>query len=334
MTNNLTTADRALLDLIDTPPMENNTCLVDLGYQGLLAIEGADAAKFLQGQITCDVRELQNGITRLGAQCNIKGRMLVSFRALQLDNERIFLRMHKGLIDKAVASFGKYIVFSKAKLHNRSEDFRRIGLIGPQAETLAKEVWDEVPQHNDEWRESSGNIIIKLDHQRFECWLHRDKAEAIHSSIEPRCASAGENLWTLLDIRAGIGEVRPESYESFTPQSLNYQWVNAVNFRKGCYTGQEIVARLHYRGTLKRHMYRVRFEWHDEVLPLPASSIVNESNQTIGELVMAAFSSGNSAEALINIAEEQLHQAYIGVEQRKKLEHLALPYAIPSEEKD
>src|SRR5690606_26264561 len=108
--------------------------LVDLSHQGLLAIEGPDAARFLQGQVTCDIRELGNPTTRLGAQCTLKGRMLISFRALQLDTERIFLRMPRELIEKATDTFGKYIVFSKAKLHDRSAAYRCIGLFGPDAE--------------------------------------------------------------------------------------------------------------------------------------------------------------------------------------------------------
>ena len=117
MTEQLTTADQSLLKLIDSPDFKPQTCLADLGHYALLGVEGPDAAKFLQGQVTCDVRELANHVTRLGAQCNLKGRMLLSFRALQRDEQRILLRMHGGLIEKALATFGKYIVFSKAQIN-------------------------------------------------------------------------------------------------------------------------------------------------------------------------------------------------------------------------
>ncbi|MGB3609071.1 MAG: hypothetical protein WA987_01750 [Cellvibrio sp.] len=329
MTESLTTADQSALKLIDTPEFSAQTFLVTLDHYGLLGVEGPDAAKFLQGQVTCDIRELASGVTRLGAQCNIKGRMLVSFRALQLDEQRILLRMHQGLMEKALATFGKYIVFSKAKLHDRTQEYRRIGLSGPAAETLLRSVFTDVPEQVDAWFASDDHIITKLDTQRYECWLGAD-AEEIIATLSATTVPAGENLWTLLDIRAGIGEVRPESHELFTPQALNYQLVNAVNFRKGCYTGQEIVARLHYRGTLKRHMHRIGFEADQEV-PRPGTPINNSQGSSIGEIVMAARAGQDRMEALANIVDEQLTDAWQG---DKKVEPMSLPYAIPSEEKN
>lgn len=325
----LTQADQTLLTLMNTPAFLKHTFLVNLDHQGILSIEGPDAAIFLQGQVTCDVRELAAGVTRLGAQCNIKGRMLISFRALQVDDQHILLRMPLPLIEKALASFGKYIVFSKAKLHDRSHDYRRIGLVGPAAESLLRSTLGNVPETVDAWQVSANHLIIKLDQQRYECWLSADTADAVISTLTAQTLPAAENFWTLLDIRAGIGEVRPESYELFTPQSLNYQFVNAINFRKGCYTGQEIVARLHYRGTLKRHMYRVQFDSDPTALPLVGSPVHNANGQPIGEIVMAAYCAENRAEALANIIAEQLDQAFAGT---KKLERLPLPYAIPTEE--
>lgn len=314
--------------------LNNHTYLATLKHQGLLAVEGPDAAKFLQGQVTCDVQELNKGVTRLGAQCTIKGRMLISFRAVQLDNERFFLRMCQALVEKALASFGKYIVFSKAKLQDRSENYRRIGLAGIQAEKLMTEVFGLVPVNKDEWQEASGNILIKLDQQRYECWLLPETAERIWDQLANHCLLADENWWVLQDIRAGIGEVRLETQDIFTPQSLNYQLINAISFRKGCYTGQEIIARLHYRGTLKRHMYRFALaQDYAEQLPIPGSLVINQAHKTIGEVIMAARSGKDTVELLAVIADDALTQAYLDPTQPKKLKQLPLPYAIPTEVK-
>src|SRR6188508_3067588 len=122
--------------------------------QGLIEIKGPDSAKFLQGQVSCDVRELANKTTRLGAQCNIKGRMLLCFRAIQPENERIILRVHAGLVANGLASLGKYIVFSKAKLADVSPAYRCFGLAGAQATEVIKTVFAvEIPQ-NDDWQEA------------------------------------------------------------------------------------------------------------------------------------------------------------------------------------
>lgn len=314
------------------PTADNlSTYIVDLGHQGLLSVQGPDAAKFLQGQVTCDVRELTGAkVTRLGAQCTLKGRMLLSFRALQLDSEQILLRMPGGLIEKAIASFAKYIVFSKAKLHDCSDAYHRLGLYGPQAESLLKRVLETVPAEREDWCAGERAIVIKLDEQRYECWLEPNSADAIEQALMSSCIRAGENLWTLLDIRAGIGEVRPETSEMFTPQALNYQLVNAINFRKGCYTGQEIVARLHYRGTLKRHMYRLTTNSNSSQLPPLGSAVLTADQRNIGEIVLAAHTDSGAIELLATIADEQIEHAYIGTTTQQKLEQLPLPYAIPT----
>lgn len=317
-------------------PKTQRTYLVDLTHQGLLGVEGPDAAKFLQGQVTCDVRELANHNSLLGAQCTLKGRMLLNFRALQLHHELIFLRMHHGLLATAIASFGKYIVFSKARLFDRSEDYRRIGMHGVEAKTIITKVLGCSPaEQNNAWCNAAGHIIITLSSERYELWLRLDEqAENIRAALAAECMSADQNQWTLADIRAGLGEVRLETCEVFTPQAINYQLVNGINFRKGCYTGQEIVARLHYRGTLKRHMYRLAYSSRsDAPLPLPGSNVVNAQQEVIGEIVMAAMSSPHAIEVLATLRDDQREQAYIPSSSPKKLELMTLPYAIPSEEK-
>lgn len=320
-------------DTLALDPTTDNlaTYLVDLGHQGLLSIQGPDAAKFLQGQVTCDVRELTAAkVTRLGAQCTLKGRMLLSFRALQLDSEQILLRMPGGLVEKAIASFAKYIVFSKAKLHDRSNAYHRLGLYGPEAESLITKVLGTLPENRDDWCASDKAIVIKLDDQRYECWLEPNSVDVIEQALIPSCIRAGENLWTLLDIRAGLGEVRPETSEMFTPQALNYQLVNAINFRKGCYTGQEIVARLHYRGTLKRHMYRLITRGNSTQLPPLGSAVLTSDQRNIGEIVLAARTDSGAIELLASITDEQIEHAHIGTTEQQKLEQLPLPYAIPT----
>lgn len=337
---NKQTADKTLNEVGENVVANVSTYLVALNHHGLVAVEGPDAAKFLQGQVTCDVRELNNQTTRLGAQCTLKGRMLVSFRALQLDAERIFLRMPSGLVEKALATFGKYIVFSRAKLHDRINDYRCVGVYGPHAEKLITQIFGASPDLqdawlNDVWLNREGNVIIKLDHQRYECWLVPNQAEKVWLALETAgCVIADENLWTLLDIRAGIGEVRLETSETFTPQALNYQLVNGVNFRKGCYTGQEIVARLHYRGTLKQHMYRLSFALPAGApLPTPGTALINAQQRSIGVIVLAARSGPDTAEALAVASDVHLAELYLPAVPAQKLEQLPLPYAIPSEEK-
>lgn len=303
------------------PYAPQTTYLMPLDY-GLIAIKGPDTAKFLQGQVTCDVRELAGDKTRLGAQCNIKGRMLLCFRALQPAADEILLRVHKSLIASGLASLGKYIVFSKAKLSDASNDYRCIGIVGPQAETLLLTAYGAVPDIHGSWVAAGSGFIIRLDDARFECWLPEPEV----TRLAAQATEADHGLWTLLDIRAGLGDITQETYETFTPQAINFQLVEGINFRKGCYTGQEIVARLHYRGTLKRHMYRFGFTGAQ---PLPGSEIHNGEGKNVGEVVLAALEGSGQGELLASVVDDERANLYIAG-QAQKLSLLNLPYAIPT----
>jgi folate-binding protein YgfZ len=316
------------LDLAQLNYAVDTTYVMPL-HQGLIEIKGPDASKFLQGQVTCDVRELANKKTLLGAQCNIKGRMLLCFRAVQTDAERILLRVHSGLVANGLSSLGKYIVFSKAKLADVTPNYRCIGVAGPKAAQILKDVLAVDIAENGNWQAVNEHIIIRIDKQRFECWITESEAQVVWNQVRSHAAIADQNYWNLLNIQAGIGDISPETFETFTPQAINFQLVDGINFRKGCYTGQEIVARLHYRGTLKRHMYRFAFSPADEVLPLPGTELKNADGKTVGEVISAAYITANSGELLASVVDDQRVAIYLA-NNPQKLGLLALPYAIPT----
>lgn len=316
----------------DNTSANNTAHLVALQQTRLLLIQGPDALKFLQGQVTCDLRDLSAPVTRLGTQCNPKGRILLSFRALQINPETIALRIPASMMDKAKSSLGKYIVFSKAKLHDESE-YSLFGLYGDNSHTIAQQIFGSLPTNDDSWIEKDGNILIQLAANRFECWIKTNDSSALTQKLSEQTQTGSLNDWELLDIRAGIANIYPETYEQFTPQEINYQLVNGVNFRKGCYTGQEIVARLHYRGKLKRHMYRFSTPntgMTDGQLPLRGSSLVNASSRNAcGHVVNAAFGSDGQIELLASLLDEQLDQVTLETS-TEVLSQLPLPYAIPT----
>ncbi|WP_049630209.1 folate-binding protein YgfZ [Cellvibrio sp. pealriver] len=313
-----------------TSPAAHQNIRVKLENSQLLLISGADAGKFLQGQVTCDVRELANPITRLGTQCNPKGRILLSFRALQMDAETIALRIPTSMLDKAKVSLGKYIVFSKAKLVDARDRYQLLGLYGETADEVAAQWFGKLPAEIDGWVEKDGSYLIQLAANRYECWMSSEHIERITQGFAAQTVEQDINAWQLLDIQAGIASIIPETIELFTPQEINYQLIGGVNFRKGCYTGQEIVARLHYRGKLKRHMYR--FASIGQTLPAPGSVLVNsKTQQACGHLVAAASTEGNSFEMLVSLLDEQLDE--VQLEGRpEKLSLMPLPYAIPTAE--
>jgi len=305
-----------------------NTCLMLLP-QGIISVTGPDAAKFLQGQVTCDVRELADNKSLLGAQCNIKGRMLLCFRALQSNNEQILLRVNQGLVSHGMASLGKYIVFSKAKLADATPDYHCLGIAGPNAAQIINDVFAVDIAGDGHWQAVDNHKIIRIDDERYECWIAVNEAEKIWRQLSQQTVCVHPAVWTLLNIRAGIGDIAPETYETFTPQAINFQLVNGINFRKGCYTGQEIVARLHYRGTLKRHMYRFEFALNSSPLPLPGSPLLNGEGKNVGEIILAAPKSASLGELLATVVDDERVAIYLA-NNPQKLSLLTLPYAIPT----
>lgn len=317
---------------IDSEPNQRPS-LIELADFGLLGIEGPDAAKFLQGQVTCDIRELAAPVSTAGAQCNPKGRMLSSFRLIQTGPEKLLLRTLAVQLDNVSKDLRKYIVFSKAGIVDYRSRYRLFGLLGPNATALVEKFTGLSLAQDQHWIQYQQIFFIRLDHQRIECWVENNQLDTFLKAFSSLTVPAPANAWTLATIRAGFGEVHPETRELFTPQSLNYQLVNAISFRKGCYTGQEIVARLHYKATLKRHMYRVAFTLANTAdLPAPGSGVVNENGKSVGEVVMSAFVADHQAEALVVAPDNQLDNLYPESCPDVKLMPLDLPYVIPRED--
>lgn len=300
--------------------------ICELTHLGVLVVKGPDSAKFLQGQVTCDIRELAGNNTRPGAQCNIKGRVLASFRALQMDQESIALSMPDDNIETTLKNLGKYIVFSKAKLFDYRTHLHLVGCYGSDSEKNLAHIFPDIPQTIDTWTEHQGNYLIKLDEQRYECWIAGENYTNVMTTLSTYFATETLNAWQLLDIRAGIYWVNAASAEQFTPHELNYPFINAVNFRKGCYTGQEIVARMHYRGKLKRHTHRLLIN-SAETLLAGTSLTIDDKTKISADILSCAINEMNQVECLAVCNDDQALNS-----NPEKIKRLELPYAIPKAE--
>ncbi len=296
-----------------------------LNAWSVMAITGPQTASFLQGQVTCDVREMTPGVSRIGAHCDPKGRMQFSFRALSCEDEKILLRVPRAMIPVVQASLGKYILFSKAELADLSDQVVLRGLTGPDARSLLTRWLTEPAPEPGHWVSIDGAQILTLGDDRFECWLSETQAQALDASMgEPE---PGDNLWTLLDIRAGLASVLPETQGQFTPQALNFTQIGAVSFRKGCYTGQEIVARLHYKGKLKQHMRRLAVTSAELNSLTPGTGIYNAADKKVGELVMTARAEQGALECLAIIDDSAL-EGELRIDHTFPAEPLSLPYTV------
>ena len=218
------------------------THVCDLDHYGFLSITGKDAVKFLQGYTTCDLHLLKDSQALPGAVCNIQGRMLTSFIVLQRA-EQLLLRMDRPLVTRTIDFLSKYIVFSKAELEDVSENLHCYGLLG----------CEQTPQFSVEI--TNENIEISLGERR-ELWLSSTAA------VETDLTSAD---WLSAEIDSGLAWVTDATSEKFIPQMFNYHLIGAIDFDKGCYLGQEIVARMKYRGELKRRLHRLQSKTRREI---------------------------------------------------------------------
>ena len=321
--------------------VENTNWIVELSNHSLILVRGADAVKFLQGQVTCDIETLSlsdgSGSSVLGAHCTHKGRMLFTFRAFCINDNAIALLVYRELVPQVMQSLGKYIIFSNAELIDARTDYQLLGVEGGRATALLKQY---IPNLNDEPDSISLNdsvTAICLGYQRYQILLNNtsnsqqsaSNVAACKEHLQTVCESGDLNFWMLGDIRSGIGEVRPETVGDFIPQMLNLQAVgNGISFDKGCYTGQEIVARMKYLGKLKRQMYRLRSE--TDSLPNPGDPIYSLSaEKPVGNVVIASRLE-DSFEMLAVVANTAMEEdtVYLDSECQHKLQRLTLPYVI------
>lgn len=264
--------------------MADSAFYCPLTHEGILAVRGSDAGKFLQGQLTCNLNYLSQEQSSLGARCMVKGRMQSSFRIVPEGNG-LLLAMARGLIDAQLADLKKYAVFSKATLTDESASWVRFGLEHAEQALLALGL--DVPAADGATVREHGLIAIRVSPGRVELWVPAEQARNVQQELAGTLSEGSLNDWLLGQIRAGIGQVFEQTRELFIPQMINLQAVGGVSFKKGCYTGQEIVARMQYLGKLKRRLYRLNLEAAE--LPEPGTPLFSPShNSAIGEVVIAA----------------------------------------------
>ncbi len=305
--------------------MADSAFFCSLTHEGVLAVRGADAAKFLQGQLTCNLNYLSDTQASLGARCTQKGRMQSSFRIL-LQGDGVLLAMASELLEPQLADLKKYAVFSKSKLTDESAAWVRFGLA--HADQALSALGLALPVETDSVVRTETLIAIRVSPGRAELWAPAEHAGSLLSQLAATLPQAELNEWLLGQVRAGIGQVMPQTRELFIPQMLNLQAVGGVSFKKGCYTGQEIVARMQYLGKLKRRLYRLSLVAAQA--PEPGTALFAPShNSSIGEVVIAA-KADQSIELLAVLQAEAADNGDIrlGSLEGPGLQLLDLPYAL------
>jgi len=305
--------------------MADSAFFCTLSHEGILAVRGPDASKFLQGQLTCNLNYLSDTQSSLGARCTQKGRMQSSFRIL-LQGDGVLLAMAHELLEPQLADLKKYAVFSKAKLSDESAQWVRFGLGDADATLLSLGL--ALPEEAGNLVRNNDLIAVRVSPGRAELWAPAAQADTLRGQLAAQLPEGDLNHWLLGQVRAGIGQVMPATRELFIPQMLNLQAIGGVSFKKGCYTGQEIVARMQYLGKLKRRLYRLCLPAGD--LPEPGTPLFSPTHgSAIGEVVIAA----RDAQQIELLAVLQAEAAeggdiHLGTLEGPGLQLLDLPYQL------
>lgn len=290
---------------------------VELRDTGLIAVSGADARAFLHAQLTSDVANLPPHQARRAGWCSPKGRLLATLLVVP-QGEAFLLQVSADLVPAVLKRLQMFVLRSKVRLADVSADWLQAGVSGPEAAQRVAALGLAVPAADLELAAGDASIVVRLDAARYLVLAEGEARARLSASLAGGDASA----WALAEIRAGVPRVTLATQDLFVPQMVNLERIAGVDFHKGCYPGQEVVARAQYRGQLKRRMVRVRAP-----APLRAGQDLfsdDSASQPSGTVVSAAQ---GEALAVVQIATLDSGAALRAEPGGAALDVLPLPYA-------
>jgi len=320
------------------PELEREVALsglvfADLSYQGVIAVHGADAGSFLQAQLSNDVRQLDDDSrSQLDAYCTPKGRMLGLMRVFRR-GETYYLRLPMDTLEGVLQRLRMYVLRAAVTLEDATDNFIRIGVSGAVAADELLAAAGGLPDGVDQAVHIGDLTILQVPgvQPRYEVYAYSlAAARSLWDALNVRGAPVGEPAWRLLEILAGLPAVFAPTAELFVPQMANLERVNGVSFKKGCYPGQEIVARMQYLGTLKRRMYLGRIDTDASVSPGDALYSAADSEQPVGRIVDAQPhpDGGVAALAILQIKSAEVADACLAAPGGPPFVLQLLPYSF------
>lgn len=302
----------------------------------LIQVTGEDAESFLLGQFTNDLRILDETHTQLSAYCTAQGRMLAIFRVLR-PADGFTLMLPAELRDPIVQRLRMYVLRSRVTL-TPVDDMVVIGLSGSGSDALVMDLFGESPATADSCVSKDGMTAIRVGTKRtrFELVIPVARAETVWDHIGQKAQAVGTAAWNWLDIQDGIPAVYAATSEAFVPQMANLDALDGINFKKGCYPGQEIVARMHYLGRLKQRMYSAHLSVDqppEAGAKLYAPSFGEQAAGTIVDAQIAP-TGGVDALAVIQIGAAEAGEVHLLATDGPNLNLTELPYSLPAAERE
>lgn len=312
----------------DTAPADAPLVIMPLPGLASLQVSGPDSYKFLQGQCTTDFREVEQGKVLPGAICSLKGRALFTFLAVP-SGETVYLLLPQDQLADTHTHLKKYSIFSKVTL-TADSTAPLLGVMGAESSSALNSLLTAVPAAGQS-ASSEGIVAAALTNDRYLLVLPTAQAEAAATKLlSMQALVTTENAWHLADIRAGLAHVQSATRDQFQPQELNYPALSGVSYNKGCYTGQEVVARLYFRGKLKQRLYRLSAEGEAS-----GETGIYAGEQHVGDVVNIARRGDNRSELLAIVKNAAINNGALtlGI-QGPALQVQDLPYALDADKEE
>lgn len=308
----------------------SQTRITRLDHYGLIRGSGEDAFDFLQGQFGNDLADVDEQHHQLSCYSNPQGRLLAILRVFRRDQD-YYLRLPKDILVTTLQRLKMFVLRARVELEDVGGSQAGIGVSGVGAAGVVAEVTGGAPVRVDTAISVDGVSVLRVPgvEDRFEIYARPDAILSIWSGLETQCEVAGEDEWMHGDLLAGIPAIFDATREEFVAQMTNLQLIDGLSFKKGCYPGQEIVARMHYLGKLKRRMYLAGIDSVEA--PLAGDSIFSRGGGSpVGKVVDARAIGGQPPHALmvLNIAAAEGGDLHLGAADGPAVTLQALPYAF------
>ncbi len=307
---------------------ETGSVISDLSQFGLIAFTGEDAQTFLHGQITNDLRGLTEKAAVFAGYLSAKGRMLANFLVMRRGAD-ILIMLPAGLREPIQKRLSMFILRSRAKARDAGAEWVRLGVSGPRASAaLAEALGIALPDSLMGMAHADQAFVLRLGDDRFDVFAQPDIAPALWRRLSSECAPVGAPAWDWLMVRAGVPMVLPQTQDHFVPQMANMEMLGGVSFNKGCYPGQEIVARSQDRGKVKRRLFLA----HVDTAAVPGDELFSPdlADQAAGHIANVAPAPGGGCDVLAVVHNSCVEAGNVHLKSRDgaRLSFLPLPYPV------
>lgn len=312
---------------MQSPQPASGNSIVDLSHLGLLQLSGDDHLDFIQKQVTNDISLLNGNNAQFTGYCSPKGRLLALFLAFA-HYDHVHLQLNGELTEAIQKRLKMYVMRAKVTIEDMSNHILRIGVTGEKSAEILATLFEKIPTDPYQLISLKKGAVLRLGGNvpRYIVYSDIENMPAIWQTLNATHTYADKNHWELLEIEAGIPDITPATQEAFVPQMVNLDALNGINYKKGCYTGQEIIARTHYLGKVKRRT--VLAELSSEIAPNIGDELLSENGtESVGQVVRVASAGTNTFKLLAEVRLESV-EAGIIFWQGKSLQLKSLPYSV------